>query len=162
MTPKPKYPANADPGKVDTYTDAQFRALITYIMSKDASAGLPYGAHGENWPKAINKGESRHTAGLVIIQQYLALHGTAVPKTDQPYPNPDPGEAQAGLGPTGIGFGSITSILDFLKLLTEASTWLRVAEVLLGMLLVGAGLAKMSQKAAVVIGQVPLAGKALT
>lgn len=161
MTPKPKYPTGADPTKVDTYSDAQFRTLITYIMAHDASAGLPYGAHGENWPKAINSGESRHTAGLVVIQDYLSLHGTSIPIPQTPYPNPDPGEAQAGLGPTGIGFGSIGSVLDFLKLLTEASTWLRVAEVLLGMLLVGAGLAKISQKAAVIIRQVPVAGKAI-
>lgn len=56
----------------------------------------------------------------------------------------------------------LQSPLDFLKLLTNPAIWLRVAEVALGMLLVAAGLAKMSQRAAVVIRQVPIAGKALT
>lgn len=61
----------------------------------------------------------------------------------------------------GPNIPGVSSVVDFLKLLANPNTWLRVAEVLLGMLLVGAGLAKMSQRAAVVIRQVPIAGKAI-
>lgn len=57
---------------------------------------------------------------------------------------------------------SITSIVDFLKLLTSPALWLRVAEVLLGMLLVGAGLSKVSSRASTTIQRIPIAGKVLT
>lgn len=52
---------------------------------------------------------------------------------------PDPGAAEAGVGPTGI-----TSTLDFLKLLTQASTWVRVAEVAIGGLLILVAVAELA------------------
>jgi len=143
--------------------DARIRQLIAFIVKNGPSAFTrdsykgTYGANGAGWPAKIPTGLTRDSQAANIVAVYLQSVGK------QPILIPqDPGAATAGLGPTGIGFGSIGSVLDFLKLLTNPATWLRVAEVALGMLLVAAGLAKMSQRAAVVIRQVPVAGKVLT
>jgi hypothetical protein len=154
LGPCPTFPR---PEKAGTYSDAQIRGLITHILSTDAASGLPYGAHGEKWPSGIPQGESKTQAALVIVDQYLTLIGRGDCATNA-YPHPDPGRAEAGLGPTGIG---ITSILDFLKLLTSANFWMRVLEVLLGLGLALAGLAKLSTRADGLVSKVPVYGKIL-
>ena len=147
-----------DPAKADSYSVAQIRSLIAYIESIDKASGLgPPSA----WPGNIPQGESQHTSRLQIIQQYYAIFGLS--SNAPAYPKKDPGEAQAGLGPTGLGIGSI---LDFLKKLWAAISsrefWLRALEVVLGLLLMGAGLAKLSGAADTVIKAIPVAGKVLT
>jgi len=105
----------------------------------------------------------------VSLNQYInSGGGTAVPELDTlligAYNSVAAGGGFEGSPKTkiqGPSIPGVSSVVDFLKLLANPNTWLRVAEVLLGMLLVGAGLAKISQKAAVVIRQVPLAGKAI-
>lgn len=150
-----------DPAKADSYSVAEIRSLIAYINSVDASAGL---GSPNDWPGNIAQGESQHTSRLFIIQQFYALHGMPTP-SNPAYPHPDPGEAQAGLGPTGIGFNLITSPLDFLNHLWQAISskefWLRALEVTLGVGLVLAGLAKLSGTADTVIKAIPVAGKVL-
>lgn len=83
-----------------------------------------------------------------------------VSQTVEAYPGQSVLEGANKVGSSLVN--AITSPLDFLKVLFSASLWLRVAEVALGLLLVGAGLAKMSQRAAVIVKQVPVAGKVLT
>jgi hypothetical protein len=50
----------------------------------------------------------------------------------------------------------ISSVVDFLKLLTQPQLWVRVLEVGLGLLLVAAGLAKISSKASTIISATPV------
>ena len=59
--------------------------------------------------------------------------------------------------------GAATSTADFLSRLTSANTWLRVAEVLLGTLLIAVGIAKItnaSELANKIAGAAGTAGKA--
>lgn len=57
-----------------------------------------------------------------------------------------------------IGANPLTSVLDFLNLLTDPHLWLRVAEFAIGAILIGVGLAKMTS-AGPTLSKVPLYGK---
>jgi len=50
----------------------------------------------------------------------------------------------------------ISSVTDFLKLLADPNTWLRVAEVLVGVILLGIGVAKMSTSGARIVKATPI------
>lgn len=81
---------------------------------------------------------------VTVVQLYNQVLDNAPKKATNPDgPLPDPGAATPGVGPvSGLG---ITSILDFLKLLTKPQTWLRVGEVVLGIVLVGVAVAKITE-----------------
>lgn len=53
----------------------------------------------------------------------------------------------------GTAIGSVT---DFLKLLVDPNIWLRVAEVLVGVILLGVGIAKVSTTGAKIVNATPI------
>lgn len=148
-----------DPARAGSYPDAYMRALITFIGSRDATISSSYGSFGQHWPSAIPQGESRKQAELVIIDQYLVLTGQSGTATN-PFPHPDPGEAKGGIGPIPNPLSGITSVVDFLKLLTKPQTWQRVAEFVVGGILIAVGVSAMLRpQAEKLASKIPAAAK---
>lgn len=96
-----------------------------------------------------------------LQNQYGALLGDQRKKIHDEVPQPDPGRADAGIGPLPVIGDIFAAINKLIGALLNAQFWLRFGEVLLGLLLVGVGAAKLSDKAAQAIRHVPLAGKVI-
>lgn len=69
-----------------------------------------------------------------------------LPPPQMPIPNPAvPGSFLPGLKvPVPQLPSSISGVTDFLSRLTEANTWIRAAEVILGLILVAVGVARIT------------------
>lgn len=78
-------------------------------------------------------------------------------KADNPQnPFPDPGRAEPGLGPLDLG-----GFLSALGVIFSGEFWLRVAEFLIGAVLVGVGVAHISPAAGATLRRIPVYGKAI-
>lgn len=106
---------------------------------KDASAGrVVQGAEGNTGNPQISEPLIRWKGPYATEAEALAAQAPR-----QQSPNPANDAVNAAENATGGPLGALASIGAFLAKLGQASTWLRVAEVALGLVLVAVGVAKI-------------------
>lgn len=76
-----------------------------------------------------------------LINEYGALLGAPPMKSFNEISSPDPGPAEAGIGPAPSWDDIIGSIMALIKNLLDPHFWLRMLEIGLGVILVGLGIA---------------------
>lgn len=153
MPPPVAIPANPNPGS--NYSDDVVRAMIRAVIANPPDKNnqghstikqsliQKWGADGNGFPGNIPKsvdptkvsvfpvGDTRTKEVANIVTLYLQSIGT-IPQQ----PSQDPGEA---IPSSAIPGPNIGSALDFLRLLTNPHTWVRVAEFGIGAILLAVG-----------------------
>jgi hypothetical protein len=148
-----------------SFTDADFRRMITRIIASPSPPALSspgatspgpnsfqqeqaklrkyFGILGGKWPEpglrdyanatgVANDGSFRLSVQNEIEENYvLATTGKGTVQ-----PHEDPGEATPGIGPIP---NPLSSIVDFLRLLANPHTWIRVGEFAIGAILLAVG-----------------------
>lgn len=159
--PNPPFPVSGDyvtvngkrysnpiPGSKDVVPPpSALASMLAYIRAQGKSQ------IDSSWDAIPTSGTLTQKQNLVGVY-FANVHGTAGTGDGGNGLPPLPGDAiKSNIG--GIASG-ITSVTDFLKLLTDPNLWLRIAEVLLGALLLGVGVAKISTTGAKIVNMTPI------
>lgn len=117
----------------------------------------------EQWEESKGSKASSLTSlsDSALISRYTSDIHMLVHSPGNPLTNLVGKGVAAGAGIDNTVTGGITSALDFLNKLADPHLWLRVGEVVLGLLLIGVGAAKLSGAAKDIVSSIPLAGKAI-
>ncbi len=137
-------PTLPDPANGEAYAESYFQALFTKQWG--SAAGAAYAAYNKANPQNTPYVNAQYFLDLVVaqgldnaIQTAISTSGTALGAI--------PGAAAQGARNAARDLNPLTGINaigDFFNRLTKSNTWIRVAEVLLGLGLIVVGLAKIA------------------